>query len=806
MRVGQLFTVTRKVFILSRTRHVLLAGLAAVVLTTALSPAANAQSTLPDNDGRIAFDIGPQSLSDALLQFSRKTGVQLLFNADLVRGRGSHGVRGSLTRNEALARLFAGSGLNYRLSGNTVTLGDTSSNITTSATEPDNSIVLNPIIISGQQDSSGYTATNSSTGSKTDAPLIEIPQAISVVTKDQIRDQGAQNVAEALRYTAGVTTGIFGADPRYDQLTVRGFNSHFYGDYKNGLRQPTNVYALFKSESYGLERIDVLKGPSSVLYGQGTPGGVVDRVTKKPTEELIREVQGQVGNDRRFQGAFDFSGPLDANKEFLYRLTGVVRDADNYQHNDMPDDRRFIAPSLTWQPNEDTKLTILGDFLEEEVGWNFFYTKPDGTPTHIFTGEPSYDRYNQKQYSIGYELEHRFNEVWQAKQKLRWASLDLDAEYVYQYGPVTDGRTLNRVWEGRDDRLDSFTVDNQAIAEFDAGETEHKVLFGLDYQHIEAKTHVTNGFAPSLDLENPTYGQPVDMGMFLESANTVQKVDQTGIYIQDQIKYNDRWLLTLGGRYDWANMETRNLLAGTTTDTDDSAFTGRIGLTYLSDIGLAPYVSYSTSFLPTSGTTSAARGSEPFKPTEGEQYEVGVKYEPTANSLVTLSIFDLTQTNMLTTDPDNPQSNIQTGEVRSRGLELEGTADLTDNLKLTASYTYQDMEVTKSNSGNVGKRPISLPEHQASIWGDYTIREGVLDGLGFGAGVRFTGSTFADDLNIKKNDSSTFIDASIHFERDGTRMAINATNLFDKEVATCSFGSCYWQQGRTIMGTLTKRW
>ncbi|GGB05598.1 ferric siderophore receptor [Brucella endophytica] len=784
----------------------LLAGLAAVALASAFSPAANAQSKPVSNNGRIAFDIGAQSLSDALVQFSRKTGAQLFFNADLVRGKRSPGARGSLTRGEALARLFAGSGLDYRLSGNTVTLGDADFNLSTGAIEPDGSILLNPIVISGQ-DGTGYATTHSATGSKTDTPLIEVPQAISVVTKDQIRDQGAQNVAEALRYTAGVTTGIFGADPRYDQLTVRGFNSHFYGDYKNGLRQPTNVYALFKTEAYGLERIDVLKGPSSVLYGQGTPGGVVDRVTKKPTEEPIREVQGQFGTDRRFQGAFDFSGPVDANKEFLYRLTGVVRDADNYQHSDMPDDRRFIAPSLTWQPNEDTKLTILGDFLEEEVGWNFFYTKPDGTPTHIFTGEPSYDRYNQKQYSIGYELEHRFNEVWQGKQKLRWASLDLDAEYVYQYGSVTDGRTLNRVWEGRDDRLDSFAVDNQAIAEFDAGATDHKVLFGLDYQDMNTRTHVTNGFAPSLDLENPIYGQPIDMaGFVMETANTRQKVSQTGIYIQDQIKYNDRWLLMLGGRYDWANMETRNLLAGTTTDTDDSAFTGRIGLTYLSDIGIAPYISYATSFQPTPGTTSAARGSEPFKPTEGEQYEIGVKYEPTANSLVTLSIFDLTQTNMLTADPDSTQNFIQTGEVRSRGLELEGTADLTDNLRLRASYTYQDMEVTKSNSGDVGKRPVSVPEHQASIWGDYTIREGALDGVGFGAGVRFTGSTFADERNTKKNDSSSFVDASIHYERDGTRFAINATNLFDKEVATCASGSCYWQQGRTITGTLTRRW
>lgn len=774
----------------SVTRNVLMTGAVALLMaSTAVFSIASAQpATTPANDGRISFDINAQSLSDALLQFSRKTGVQLFFNADTLRGKRSPGVRGSFTRNEALAQLFSGSGLRYRLSGNTVTLGDAGSDANIGAVGSDGSIVLDTITIGGQN-GAGYAASNSTAGSKMDTPLIEVPQAISVVTRDQIRDQGAQNVVEALRYTAGVGTGIFGADPRYDQLTIRGFNSHFYGDYKNGLRQPTSVFGLFKTEAYGLERIDVLKGPSSVLYGQGTPGGIVDRVTKKPTEEVIREVQGQVGTENRYQGAFDFSGPIDPNKELLYRLTGVVRDADSFQQSDMPNDRRYIAPSVTWQPDTDTKLTILGDYLEDEVGWNFFKTKEGRIPTHTFLGDPAFDRYKQKQYSIGYQFEHRFNEVWQVKQNLRWASLDLDAKYVYYDEP-------GRIWERRDDRLDSFAVDNQAIGEFDTGDIEHKVLIGLDYQRMASKTRVTNGLAPE--------GQPIDMTAFIESENSRQKVSQTGIYLQDQIMYQDRWLLTLGGRYDWAETETRNLLQNTVTNSDDTAFTGRVGLTYLFENGLAPYVSYSTSFQPTPGLTS---GGTPYKPTEGQQYEVGVKYQPTANSMVTLAAYDLTQTNVLTADPDGaPGNRIQTGEISARGIELEGTADLTDNFKLRAAYTYQDMEVTKSNTGNVGKRPMTTPEHQASLWGDYTIKEGMFNGLGFGAGLRLTGSSYADEQNTIKNKSSAFVDASIHFERDGTRLAINATNLFDKQVANCSFGDCYWQQGRTIIGTLTRRW
>ncbi|MEI5678224.1 TonB-dependent siderophore receptor [Mesorhizobium sp. CGMCC 1.15528] len=753
------------------------------------------------------FNIPAKPVRQAMNDIVRISGIDVVFPETSAASSTGKPVRGSMTTGQAIATLLAGTNLSYSfVNDNTVTITSRAQESGAGISQ-DGSILLDAVTISGQgSGTNGYVAGSSSTGSKTDTPLVEVPQAISIVTKDQIRDQGAQTVSEALRYTAGVTTGLFGTDPRFDQMMLRGFNSHPSGDFKNGLRQPTYSFSYFKTEAYGLERIDVLKGPSSVLYGQGAPGGVVDRVTKKPTEEVIREVQGQIGSNDRYQGAFDFSGPVDANKEFLYRLTGVLRDADSFQHGDMPDDRRYIAPSLSWQPSSDTKLTILGDYMKDNVGWNFYHTRPDGTPTHIFVGEPSFDRYAQEQYSGGYEFEHRFSEVWQVKQNLRWGRIDFDGRYVVPGPLASDGHTLNRFWEHREENLTSFTVDNQAIATFDTASLSHKVLLGLDYQRMDGKSNVHNGYGPSLDLDNPVYGQPVSTDFSIEMANTRQKLSQVGIYLQDQIKYQDRWVLTLGGRHDWADLDTSNFLTSETLKTTDSAFTGRVGLTYLSDIGLAPYVSYSTSFLPQVGTTSAARGSKPFEPTTGEQYEAGIKYEPTADSLVTLSVFSLTQGNMLSSDPDDANQKIQTGKVRSRGVELEGAANLTENLRLKASYTYQDMKVVESTDGDVGKWPVSVPANQASLWADYTVNEGMFDGLGFGAGVRFTGKTYADAQNTQKNDSSAFVDASIHYERDGLRLAVNATNLFDKQVATCSFGYCYWQEGRTILGTLTRRW
>ena len=287
------------------------------------------------------------------------------------------------------------------------------------------------------------------------------------------------------------------------------------------------------------------------------------------------------------------------------------------------------------------------------------------------------------------------------------------------------------------------------------------------------------------------------------SVSRVQRLSQTGLYAQDQIKVDKRWALTLGGRQDWAKARYVDRFAGTTAKRDDSAFTGRAGLAYLSDLGVTPYVSYSQSFLPVSTAGAAGRILDP---ETGRQFEAGVKYQPPGGeSYVAAALFDLKRRNVVTYDLIT-FAPTQTGEVRSRGAELEVKLNLLRDFNLLAAYTYQDVEVTKSTAADLGKRPPTIPEQTASLWADYKFAEGPLAGLGLGAGVRHTGFTYGDTRNTYKVPGYTLADASVHYDWGDTRLALNANNLFDKEYVASCWGSCYFGPRRTVIATLRHRW
>jgi iron complex outermembrane recepter protein len=813
MAVGHASSQRQGAGISLRGGHLIKLLLASTIL--AATPAAAQQaSTAPASAEAIAFRIPAQSLSSAINAFIRATGWQISYSSALVRGKTSKAVSGTMPAARALRQLVAGTGISVKTGapGSAALVGATDVEGNAAA---DGLIQLETIVVDGQGDTGtrGFVATRSTAGTKTQTPLTETPQSISVVTRDQLTARNAQTVTEAVKYSAGVSTEPGGSDQRYDQVFIRGFNEYLYGDYRDGLRQPGRSYSYFRTEPYGLERIDILRGPTSVLYGQNAPGGLIDRISKLPSADHVNEVMLQGGTQGRIQGAFDLGGAIPDNPDLLYRIVGVARSGDNLQSSDLPDDRLYLAPSLTWKPTEDTTLTIRAEALRDVSGYNFYYTAPGTTPTHITTGEPSFDRFEQEQYSIGYQFEHKFTEDLIFRQKLRYGDLGVDYHSVYGLGAVRPGTTLLPRYASRvEEDLNALVVDNQGQVNFDLGSTRHEVLVGLDYQRWTSIADTRMGLAPDLDISNPVYDIPIaEPALYTSRQRQVQK--QLGIYAQDQVKF-DNWVLTLGGRMDWADSDTRNRLTGATTEMEDSAFTWRAGLTYLFDNGLAPYFSYSTSFLPETGTTSPARGSTPFDPTTGQQYEIGVKYEPLGwNGFVTLSLFDLTRQNVTTTDPDDIRYKVQTGEVRSRGIELEATTSLDEGLSLTAAFTYQDVEVTKSNAADLGKRPTQVPEYMASLWVDYTVQNGPLDGLGLGAGVRYVGSTYGDPTNAIKNPGYTLVDAAIRYdlgklnpEMDGWKAAVNATNLFNEEYYVCSSTYCSWGSGRTVMGSLKYQW
>ena len=664
----------------------------------------------------------------------------------------------------------------------------------------------------------GFVAERAASATKTDTPLLETPQSISVITRDRIDAQAIRSVSEALRYTPGVLSEMSGFDPRFDSVMIRGFNAR-PSQYLDGMRL-LRTFGPTAIEQYGLERLEVVRGPSSVLYGQTVPGGLVNMVSKRPTETPFGEVNLSAGSHDRFQGGFDLGGPLTEDGTLLYRVTGLVRNSDT-EIDHVGDDRYFIAPALTWRPTADTSLTLLGRFQYDQN------SSPIGLPAQgtllpnvngriprsRFAGEPDYNRSDVTQTSIGWNFEHQFDDVWTVRQNSRYMHNTVKYNSLYVSALEADQFTIRRGSLVQRETSDTLNLDNQVQARFTTGPIEHTVLAGLEYRQFWGNTQSYFGTAPTLNIFNPGYGAFVPDSRLTAvgglRTNNNQHLAQTGLYLQDQLRYGN-WLLTVGGRQDWAESRTVGRVTRARTSQDDDAFTGRVALMYVSDIGLAPYVSYSTSFDPVVGSYNAGRGGGAFQPTEGEQYEAGIKYQPPGmNSFITASVFQLTQTNVSTRDPLFPNSSVQTGEVRVRGAELEAVASLARGLNVIGAYTYLDGEITKANDGTVGNRPGLVPQHAASLWADYRMGEGtVLPGLGFGAGVRYTGSLYGDNANVYRSPSVTLADASVSYEFGNYRLSVNGSNIFDKRyVASCTGATyCYYGTGRTVIGTLAYRW
>jgi iron complex outermembrane receptor protein len=768
------------------------------------------------------FAIRPQPLPSALTVFGQQTGLQVSVDAAAARGLTSPGATGTMTPAVALHRLLDGTGLSYRFTGaSTVVIGTPGAQA--GGTNVAGAISLDTIDVQGETawgPVQGFVASRSATATKTDTPLIEVPQSISVVTRDQMDTRKIDSLHDTLQYTAGVFAGSSG-DQQFDpRFQIRGFVLEGWQGqiYLNGL--PT--FGFGDIEAYGLERVEVMRGPASVLYGQGEPAGTIGLVTKRPTENPVREVQVQGGSFGKKGIAFDLGGPVTEDKTLLYRLTGVMREGGN-GIDFSKEERTFLSGSLTWRPTTATEITAYSFYQKDNGRWNFglpaqgtVLPNPNGRiPITRYLGEPSVDYVNTEKTAVGYSLQHRATDSLTFRQNLQYARDKYDERDVSPAwnssgvpGLESDSRTMNRIGLLTQYTFDTFAVDNQAELKFNTGPFQHTALFGVDYRWRQRNSQQAgwDTIVPPIDVYAPVYGLPVIWSTQWTTSRQTQNA--TGIYFQDQIKL-DRWILTLGGRYDWADLRTVNIVSGSTTDKSDQAFTKRAGLGYEFDNGLVPYISYADSFLPIAGMYAPVAGSDlkPFKPTTGTQYEAGIKYQPKgATWRITGAVYDLRKQNVLTPDPVHPGYSIQTGEISSRGFELEAVASLSSNINLTAAYSYNDARVTKSTTGNLDKRPIGVPQHLASLWADYTIREGALNGLGFGGGVRYVGASAGNEMNTFYAPAYTLVDAMIRYDIDNWRFSLNVTNLFDKYyVAVCS-DTCNPGRTRTVLGKVSYRW
>ncbi|WP_295558066.1 TonB-dependent siderophore receptor [uncultured Hyphomicrobium sp.] len=662
----------------------------------------------------------------------------------------------------------------------------------------------------------GYVVNEGTVGTKTNTPLQEVPQSISTVTRQQLEDRKPLSLGDSLAYVPGVRINQSGFDPRFDSFYIRGFDATNTGLYRDGLRQLNSGFGQFKTEIYGLDSVTALRGPSGALYGSSNAGGIIDMYTKRPTETPFNEVEYVMGNHDRFQGNFDFSGPAGFNDSVLYRFTGVVRDSDT-QYPGIPDDRVYLAPAFTFKIDPDTRLTVFGEYMDLKIGSNTAWFMDRSDPDHprrtnIWSGDPGFEFYDQTQERVGYEFERRVATGVTVRQKARYEHLSEESAYIDLYeeiAPDVFSRTAGSVASS----FHALNMDNQVEAKFTTGALGHTVLAGVDIGFITYK----EGYGSSDDLSTPpltnfNYGQvhiPVPPISFV----TQQDQLQVGAYLQDQVKL-DRWVLTLSGRHDWVDTETEET-GGTSETGNDEAWSGRAGLTYLFDSGLAPYIAWGTSFIPNTGRDVDT--GKVFDPTTAESTEVGFKYlVPGYNATLNAALFDIEQDGGVVSAPSG-LGNIQRGKLRSRGFEIEGITTLTNGLSLQASYTYVDMEIVDGfdEDGNpaAGNTLTSTPRHMFSIWGDYTIGEGALRGLGFGSGVRYTGTSFGNDRNTFKNDARGIVDAAVHYDLAGldaqfagARLQVNVSNVFDNLVDTCSNDYCYEDQGRTILGSLRYRW
>jgi iron complex outermembrane receptor protein len=603
-----------------------------------------------------------------------------------------------------------------------------------------------------------------------------------------------------LTYTASANPNTYGFDTRYDAFFLRGFPAGYNGVFRDGLRQYNGLSAWFKTEPYGLEGVTVLKGPASSLYGISGPGGLVNLVTKRPKEEQFREIEAVVGGYDRYQIGFDLSGPANEDGTLLYRLTGLGRSA-NTDLPGYPDDELYLAPAVTWQPDADTKLTVLSEISQFVTGSTaIYYYDGSGVLSDIYAGDPNWNDFTQTQGRIGYEFEHRVNDVVTVRQNLRYGAVDADLKYSGLYSIGAD-LPLQRYWQHYAEDMQNFIVDNMAQFEFDTGPVSHTAVAGLDYAwtYYDAQISAATG---SLD----------DIRTAPLSPYSSQEAYQTGIYLHDQMEWEDLTLF-VSGRYDWADTTSTDP-ALIESEQKDDAFSGRVGLSYRTEWGIIPYANYSTSFAPNIGFIEDPTGRRPARPTIAEQKEIGVKYEiPDTNAVISAAWFDITQEDGSVFDASGDGIQVQRQyDMNSRGFELEANASFDNGFSLIASYTHLRVKIEDGPEGTVGKELSATPNDIFALWGHYAFEGGALAGLGLGAGVRYVGDSFGDDQNTFENEDRAFVDAALSYdfsyikpEMEGVMLQVNAKNLFDERKQTCSAGYCYRDEGTSVLASLRYR-
>ncbi len=840
--------------------------IAAILMTSSAlasvagAPGAFAQmvvSSAMTADQSKSFSIPAGSLAKALTSFGAQSGKQVSVETSVIQGLSSPGVVGRMTAQQALAQLLAGTGLTYRLSGNIVTLVKASANIT-----------LGPVRVGGTfgKESAtgpgvGYVAHYTTSGSKTDTPLTEIPNSIYVITKQQLQDQQPQNIMEALRYTPGVYADQYGTGDNGSMaingsgagtsasIIMRGFNASQFVD---GL----NTRSYTAGETAFVERVEALNGPASVLYGQVGAGGLIATSLKKPTDTPIHNVSVGFGNWGRYQATVDIGDNITKSGNLQYRVAaigvtqGTQTDYINYK-------RVGVLPSVKWKIDEKTNLTLIGSYLyTPNDGLNWVGYPLNGTlirnngryiPRSRFLGDPNVNESGATTAEFEYQFDHTFNKYLSFQQVFRYSDSNNNMNQFYENTSSSKGDTFNRyAWQGVV-KNNNIGLDSRFLAHLPSGPVKQTIVVGMDFRKVDVSQNLAydyNSFP--INIWDPVYGGQVPNYSLTgpdetDINNTKSSYFQKGIYFQDQIKIGSLSVI-LGGRQDWASGTTDTYVGngngdGTYTPVHykrtkgytASKFTWRAGLTYNFKFGLTPYFSYATSFLPQEGDYDYA--GKPIAPLQGGQFEAGLKYYvPHTDVFLTAAAYHIKENHYITDDPAHPGYDIDAGTVVSKGVELSAHANITRNLHLVASYLYTDARVTQSDTsetaydvnGNAigtvpekGKYIRSVPRNMVNMFVDYTLSKTALRGLGMNFGVRYNGFTYSSDANSIKVPAYTLFDIGAHYDfanitssLKGLKAQLAISNLTDERYITSCYGkaACSYGQGRRVYGNLSYSW
>ncbi|MBR9762778.1 MAG: TonB-dependent siderophore receptor [Rhodobacteraceae bacterium] len=663
--------------------------------------------------------------------------------------------------------------------------------------QEDQTVTLAPITVEGtEDDQTTIVATETSAGSGMATDILDTPASVSVITAAEIRARGATDVEQVLQYSPGVVTDFYGSDDRFDFFRIRGFDANSYRD---GLSLGS-AFGGVREETYAYERVEVVRGANSTTFGVSDPGGSVNFVSKLPKQSRYGEAYATVGSFDKKEVGFDFGDDIGEAGTLSWRVTGLLRDAEKeYDHS--RDDETFLMAGLTWRPTDLTSLSLVIDHLDKD-GVPGSGGHPVGTDfdRSVFFGEPDFNYRGTDRDTLTLLFDHDFGGGLTFGASARYSDIATDFGYVY-VGGTSGGTTATRSYYANDSQGTDFVADAHLQYDTAFGGVESRTLGGIEVSRTEQTSTSWFTGADPIDWTNPVYSGGIDLGSLAPYAASRTEDEGSALYLQQELTFAGRWIVTAGLRHDWLDVERTNLLTSATSSASYSEDTARLGVTYKVSPDLSVYGSYAESVVP------ASIGLDPER---GEQLELGVKYRPVGtNALFSAALYDLSKTNITRTNPATLQDET-IGEVRVRGLDLEARVEMTDRLALTAGYSWLDSEIVENGtSGNEGNQLAFVPEHMASLWLNYDLPgAGARGDMTLGLGARYTGSYNFDDANTMSTKAAVIYDASLSYQvSQATEFSLSVTNLTDeKHVAYGGFGADFYNPGRAISATLRRTW